>query len=60
MRTKGVVGALLVFLGLLFVVQVLGLVKKEGFVPGDAREQYAPCMSDAECASNRCSQGKCM
>lgn len=57
---KGVLSALVVFLGLLFILGLVFPSRREGFVPGDMRPKFAPCMNDQECASGKCSQEKCV
>ena len=55
---KNLLQGLLVFLGLLLILQLFFRVR-EGFLYGDDRPQRAPCYSDADCGSLRCSEGMC-
>ena len=57
-RMKTLLSYLVACLAILLILQLFFRVR-EGFLYGDDRPQRAPCYSDADCGSLRCSEGMC-
>jgi hypothetical protein len=53
---KTLLSYLVACLAILLILQLFFRVR-EGFLYGDDRPQRAPCYSDADCGSLRCSEG---